>query len=304
MSILNQPGNIPFLLSKIYHVSDHSALVKKPSGGLPLMALSALSFSVMALLVKLGDKTMPEQELIVFRSLFIICVTLPIMWRKKVPVFGNRRGLLLLRGVLGYVAMSCYFWTLGALPVADAMVIQYASPIFTIVMAAIFLKERASAKLWIAVVLCMSGVFAIAKPEGTGDPLVAVIGLVGAILAGGAYATVRELRKSDSAYTIVFYFPLVSLPFSVLLALPEWRWPTDWQGWGIIGGVCLASYLGQIFLTKALERETAGRAVIVNYISVAFGVLFGLVFFETIPDFRSVVGIAMILLAIGMLTRR
>lgn len=268
-----------------------------------LMGLSALSFSVMALLVKLGDQTtISAQELIVFRSLFIIGITLPIMRRKKVPVFGNRPGLLLLRGVLGYVAMSCYFWTLGALPVADAMVIQYASPVFTIVMAAIFLKERSSALVWVAVGLCMAGVFAIAKPEGTGDPWTAVVGLIGAVLAGGAYATVRQLRKSDSAYTIVFYFPLVSLPFSFFLALPGWQWPDSWQGWGIIGGVCLASYLGQIFLTKALEREAAGRAIIVNYISVAFGVLFSLVFFETIPDFRSWIGIAMILLAIGVLS--
>ena len=268
------------------------------------MALSALAFSVMAVLVKLGDQEVPEQELIVFRSLFIIGITLPIMRRRKIPVFGKRRGLLVLRGGLGYAAMSCYFWTLGKLPVADAMVIQYASPIFTILLAMVFLKEKSSSLIWFAVAICMLGVIAVAKPEVSGDPLVAIVGLVGAILAGGAYATVRELRNSDNAYTIVFYFPLVSLPFSLVASIPVWTWPNNWTGWGIIAGVCIASYLGQILLTKALERETAGRAAIVNYISVAFGVLFGLVLFSTIPDLRSVVGIAMILIAVSLLTRR
>lgn len=268
------------------------------------MALSALAFSVMAVIVKLSDQTIPEQELIVFRSLFIIGITLPIMRRWNIPVFGKRRGLLVLRGVLGYAAMSCYFWTLGKLPVADAMVIQYASPIFTILLALLFLKERASSLIWVAVALCMLGVIAVAKPEGSGDPLIAIVGLIGAVLAGGAYATVRELRNSDNAYTIVFYFPLVSLPFSLAASIPVWTWPTTWTGWGMIMGVCIASYAGQIFLTKALEREPAGRAMIVNYISVAFGVLFGLALFNTIPDLRSVVGIAMILVAVSLLTRR
>ena len=268
------------------------------------MGLSALAFSLMAVLVKLGDGSIPEQQLIVFRSLFIIGVTLPIMRKKNISVFGKRRGLLWLRGALGYVAMSCYFWTLGKLPVADAMVIQYASPVFTILMAIIFLKERASSIIWVAVTLCMVGVIVVAKPEGSGDPFIAIVGLIGAVLAGGAYATVRSLRKTDNAYTIVFYFPLVSLPFSLIASIPEWKWPTDWTGWGIIGGVCLASYAGQIFLTKALERESASRSVIVNYISVAFGVLFGLVLFDTVPDLRSLVGIGLILLAISLLTRR
>lgn len=275
----------------------------KPSG-LQYMALSALCFSLMAALVKLGGRAIPPQELIVFRSLFIIAVTLPILRRRGIPVLGRRRGLLLWRGIFGYAAMSCYFWTLGELPVADAMVIQYVSPIFTILWAALFLKEHAAPGIWVAGLLCMAGVFAVAKPEGGGDPWVALIGLAGAALAGGAYAVVRELRNSDDAYSIVFYFPLVSLPFSLIFAFPDWKWPANPTEWGVILGVCLTSYLGQIFLTRGLEREQAGRAVMVNYISVAFGVLFGLLLFNTIPDVRSVMGIVAILGGVSLLRRR
>lgn len=274
------------------------------ASGITYMALSAFSFSLMAAMVKIGAATLPEQELIVFRSLFIIAVTIPIVRRMGIPLLGNRKSLLVLRGVLGYIAMSCYFWTLHMLPVADAMVIQYASPVFTILWAALFLKEETSPALWIAMAVCMIGVAAVAKPELGGDPLVAVLGLGGAALAGGAYATVRHLRTTDSAYTIVLYFPLVSLPLSLAASWSEWKWPSGWAEWGAVAGVCIASYSGQIFMTKALELERTGRVMAVNYISVAFGVLFGLVLFDTIPDLRSVIGIALILGAITLLTKR
>lgn len=276
----------------------------KSLSGLQYMALSALCFSLMAAMVKLGANTIPAQELIAFRSIVIIAITLPILRRRHIPLLGKRRGLLVLRGVFGYAAMSCYFWTLGILPVADAMVIQYISPLFTILWAALFLKEHAKPGIWFAGLLCMAGVIAVAKPEGSGSPAVALVGIAGAALAGAAYAVVRELRNSDDAYTIVLYFPLVSLPFCLIFSIPIWVWPSGVEGWGLVLGVCFASYLGQIFLTRGLEREQAGRAVMVNYISVAFGVLFGIFLFETIPDVRSVLGIGSILGGVSLLGRR
>ena len=272
--------------------------------GLQYMGLSALAFSLMAVLVKLGESEIPEQEMILFRSIFIIGITLPILRRHRIPLFGNRKGLLILRGLFGYIAMSCYFWTLGELPVADAMVIQYVSPIFTILWAVLFLKEDAKGGIWIAGAACMVGVVLVAKPEGGGSPLVAGIGFLGAALAGAAYATVRALRGGDSPYTIVFYFPLVSLPFSLIASLSDFYWPSSIQSWGIILGVCLTSYLGQIYLTKGLEKESASRAVLVNYIAVAFGLLFGLFIFDTIPDLRSLFGIALILGGISLISIR
>ncbi len=272
--------------------------------GLQYMGLSALSFSLMAVLVKLGGEEIPKQEMIFFRSLFIIIVTLPILRRQGIPVFGNRKGLLVLRGLFGYAAMSCYFWTLGQLPVADAMVIQYISPIFTILWAVLFLKEDAKGGIWIAAIVCMAGVILIAKPEGEGSPLIAAVGFLGAALAGAAYATVRALRGSDNAYTIVFYFPLVSLPFSLAASISDFRLPSTPGSWGILLGICLASYLGQIYLTKALEREKASRAILVNYIAVALGLVFGLLIFGTLPDLRSILGIVLILGGISLVAIR
>lgn len=273
------------------------------SPGLRYMALSALSFSVMAALVKLGGRDVPTQELIAVRSLLIIVATLPIMFVKRISVFGTNRRLLLMRGVFGYLAMSGYYWILTKMPIADAIVIQYTNPIFTTLFAWWFLKEQPSERLWFVIVLCLIGLVLVAKPGFGGDPLVALVGLASAALAGAAYSVVRGLRGREDAYTIIFYFPLVSLPISAVAAAPEWVWPTG-PTWLVVLGVGVASYLGQIFLTRGLERESAGRAVTVNYLSIVFGALFGWLLFDQPPDALSILGIVLIMGGVTLLSRR
>lgn len=268
------------------------------------MAGSASAFSLMAVCVKLGAGVIPEQELIFFRSIFIIAAVLPILIRRGIPLLGNNRSLLVARGAMGYVAMSCYFWTLGEFPVADAMAVQYMSPLFTILLAGLFLREKPSRYIAIAAALCVAGMLLIVRPEGGGSLLAGLIGLLGAVLAGGAYTAVRALRTSENPYTIVLYFPLVSLPFSAIATAGEWVTPGTLREWSLILGVCLFSYFGQIFLTKGLASEEAPRAIIVNYLSVGLGLLFGIFLFDNVPYWTSIIGITLILGGITVITRK
>ena len=272
--------------------------------GMVYMGLSALSFSLMAVCVKLGAGVMPEQQLILFRSVFIIAAVLPILMRRSVPFFGNNRPLLLLRGLLGYIAMSCYFWTIGKLPVADAMSLQYMSPIFTILFATLFLKERGGIKVVLAALLCIFGMLLVVRPSGEGSVVVGLVALVGAMLAGGAYTSVRALRTTDDPYTIVLYFPLVSLPFSLVATINDWVPPVTLELWGLILGVCLFSYGGQVFLTKGLANQEASKAILVNYLSVGLGLLFGITLFDTFPTLSSAAGIALILAGVWVVSVR
>ncbi len=274
------------------------------SRGMLYMAGSATAFSLMAVCVKLGAGVIPEQELIFFRSIFIIAAVLPILVRRGIPLLGNNRPLLIARGAMGYIAMSCYFWTLGEFPVADAMAVQYMSPLFTILWAALFLKETLSRYIAMAAALCVAGMLLIVRPEGGGSLLAGMIGLFGAVLAGGAYTAVRALRTSEDPYTIILYFPLVSLPFSAVVTAGEWVLPGTPREWLLILGVCLFSYFGQVFLTKGLASEEAPRAIIVNYLSVGLGLLFGVLLFGNVPYWTSIIGIILILGGITVISRK
>src|SRR6185295_11615626 len=84
-------------------------------------------FSVMAVLVKAIPR-IPAQEKVFVRSALNVAFTLALMWRYEVPVLGRNVRVLALRGALGYLALSCHFWSLGALPLALALVLHNTSP--------------------------------------------------------------------------------------------------------------------------------------------------------------------------------
>ena len=105
------------------------------------MALSALSFAVMSACVKVaGDTGIPILQIIAVRAVISIGLSYASIRRAGVNVLGYHRGLLLARGVTGFLALTCVFYALLNLPLALATLLQYLHPIFTAVLAWLFLR--------------------------------------------------------------------------------------------------------------------------------------------------------------------
>lgn len=269
------------------------------SAGFRYIAASAFAFSVMSLLVKLAGQRLPSQQIVLVRSAVALVVTWAVLRSMHVSVRGNRRGLLMLRSILGFAALSCFFYAVVHLPLADATVIQYTNPAFTSIIAVWALGERIGMREAGAVVAALAGVVLITRPgfvfDGAGlDPLAAAVALAGAILSGGAYVTVRKLGATEDPLVIVFWFALVStvasIPGTALVAVA----PTALE-WVILLGVGIAAQLGQVWLTWGLREERAGRAMTVGYLQVLFAAVWGALFFAEIPGRWSLAGAALII---------
>jgi drug/metabolite transporter (DMT)-like permease len=95
------------------------------------MVLAAFFFSVMSLLVKLVGARLPSQEVVFVRAAVSLVVAYGLLRRARPGNWGRRKGLLVVRGLLGFAALSCFFYAVIHLPLADATVIQYTNPVFT-----------------------------------------------------------------------------------------------------------------------------------------------------------------------------
>lgn len=126
---------------------------------------SCIFFAISSLLVKLLHE-IPPQEVVFFRSLVQVIFLLPPLIYSDVPVTGNTRNLTLLciRGVAGTLALCCQFYAFQRMPLADATVIVFSSPVFTGVLAHFLLEEKWSWFDALATLLCFSGVVLIARP--------------------------------------------------------------------------------------------------------------------------------------------
>ncbi len=272
------------------------------------MALAAFWFSLMSLLVKVAGQRLDTQQIVLARAVVTLVLSYVLLRQAGIGMWGTHRKLLLLRGVLGFAALSCFYYAVIHLPLADATVIQYMNPIFTALLAAWLLREAIGGREAALVLLSLTGVVLIARPSflfgeriAALDPFVVTIAVAGAILSAGAYVTVRRLGASEHALVIVFYFPLVTVPASVPFAAAGWVWPTAWE-WLVLLGVGIATQIGQVYLTRGLQLEPAGRATAVGYLQIVFAALWGALFFAEYPDGWSLSGAALIIgstLALG-----
>ena len=288
----------------------YSGAVRGISRGLVYMALSALFFSLMSLFVKLAGRHLPAMEIVFIRSVLTLIFSYLIVRQQGLNPWGNNRKLLFWRGFAGFVALSCFYVAITRLPLADAVVIQYTNPVFTAVLAAYFLREGLHAREVGAMGLSLLGVLLIARPAFLFgglttplDPAGVLAAFTGAVLSATAYVLVRKLRETDHPDVIIFYLPLVSTPGSLPLALMDFVWPRGME-WLLLLAVGVCTQLGQIFLTRGLRLEPAGRATSVTYLQMVFAYLWGILFLGEYPDVWSIAGTACIVIGILLVAMR
>ena len=264
--------------------------------GLRYMIGAAFAFSLMSLFVKMVGQRLPSQQIVLVRSVVTLIYSIALLQWAGQPFWGNNKPLLILRGLFGFAALSCFFFALTKLPLADATVIHYTNPVFTALLAAAFLGESLSRTDMAGGLLSLAGITLVAQPSflfgGSSElPLLYVgIAVLGALLSAGAYVTVRRLRKTEHPLVIIFYFPLVTLAASAPTALPSAVWPTPLEWLILIVGVGVTAQVGQLLLTQGLHEERAGRAMSMSYLQIVFAALWGLFFFDEYPDAVSLAG--------------
>lgn len=264
------------------------------------MVAAALAFSVMSLLVKWAGETMPTMQVVLARSVVVLAIAWGLLRLRGEPRWGRRRGLLVLRGLLGFVALSCFYYAVIRLPLADATVIQYTNPVFTALLAGVLLAERLRRVEVALVLLSLGGVVIMTRPTflfggeaAALDPVAAAVGLGGAVFSASAYVAVRALGSTEEPLVVVFYFALVSAVLSLPLVLRGGVRP-DGTGWLVLAGVGVSTYLGQVWLTEGLQRERAGRAMAVGYLQIVFAAFWGLVVFAEVPDRWTLAGAVLV----------
>jgi drug/metabolite transporter (DMT)-like permease len=263
------------------------------------MALSAFFFSVMGALVKLAGETLPSQEIVFFRSLLVLIFAYIELKRLGIPPWGENKKLLMIRGTTGFIALSCFYYAVTHLPLADATVIMYSNPVFTGILAAIFLGESLSKVEVAGVFSSVVGVVLIAQPsfvfggESRLDLLNVTIAMGGAIFAAISYVIVRELRRTEQPMVVVFYFPLIATPASIPFAVPDAVLPS-WYELGLLLAIGVVTHIAQVTMTKGLHLEKAGRATAVSYLQIVFAFILGMLFFDEFPNALSVAGAVLI----------
>ena len=274
----------------------------QPLLGIVLKIASALAFTLMSAGVKLVAERYPIGEVVFFRSAFALVPLLAwLSWRGDLINAVRTDDLKghLLRGIISTSGMFAGFIALSYLPLSDAVAIGYASPLITVVLAALILKETVRAYRWSAVVVGFVGVIIMLLPHLNGSIVAqglaggagvgALFALFAACCSAGATIQIRRLMVRERTGAIVFYFSLLTTFMGLMTIVLGWRMPDLADAVllvviGILGGI------GQILLTLSYRHADTSVIAPFEYTTMLWAVLIGWFAFSQLPQATVVAG--------------
>lgn len=270
--------------------------------GVLYMLGSSLAFSFMQICVKYLPH-LPTTELILFRSIVSIILSLAMLKQLGIHPLGNNRKVLLMRGIFGTIALTIFFYTLQYLPLASAVTIQYLSPIFTALFAAIFLKEKMHIKQWLFFGLSFAGVALLKGFDERVSISFMLLGILSAMFSGMAYTCIRKLKDSEHPVVVVFYFPLVATPIMAVLSYFNWVMPAG-KDWLVLLLMGIFTQIAQILMTKGLQSAAVNKIISVKYIGTLYALGFGYLLFGESYTLFSLMGIVMVVAGVVLNLRQ
>lgn len=286
----------------------------RPGRAIALKLCAVFLFMIMAAIIKGISSEVPPGEAVFFRSLFAMPIIVIWLWQRGQLRQGLTPSNLMghvWRGVFGTTAMGLTFAGLGLLPLPEVTAIGYATPMFTVIFAAIFLGERVRIFRLSAVALGLVGVMIVMAPRlnlsadeiSLTATLGAVMVLIASILRALVQIHVRRLVMTDHTAAIVFYFSatatciaLLSAPIGWVVDHPAfvWLWPeTSVVMWLITAG--LVGGIAQIMITSSYRFGGAAMLAPFDYASMIFAAIIGYIAFDELPTGPILLGASLVI---------
>lgn len=267
------------------------------SKGVRDMLIAVICFALMNLCIKLLPG-IPSMEIVFFRCL--IAMLMSFYFLRGIPVswWGKNRLFLALRGIFGTMALYFFFVTVKHIPFASAVTLAYTSPIFTTVLASWFLKEKVAWFQWVFFGISFCGVVLL-KGLDTRIPVqYFTFGLLSAICSSLAYIMVRCMKETEHPQVVVLHFQVIGTVAGLALSIGHFVIPSGWS-WLLVVLVGILAFVGQVYLTYALQGEKIGVVSSLNFSGVVFAAGFGWLLFKEHITLANLV--AIILVAVGVI---
>lgn len=272
------------------------------------MLLAVLCFALMLGCVKVARAELPAVEIILWRGLIAVPLTVLIALPGRHFAIKNRP-VMALRVLFGLAAMLCYYTATAGMALADLTLITRLQPVLIALGAPLLLgaSEQVGRRVWVLLGVGVIGCAVLLGPhlsrEGWG------VWALGALVFGAAaHIALRSLGQTEDSRAIVVWTQLGVVILSLGLVVghtggvPGIPAPSLW-GW-LLGVGCFAT-AGQLLLTKAYALDRAGVVAAASNIAPLWAVLIDLALFATWPTPTALIGGALILVAsLGLVLRR
>ena len=271
--------------------------------GMLWMLGAALFFSTSVGFVRHLSDSLNTFEIVFIRQLIGVVFMVP--WLMRIGVSSmrtNRLPMLTLRAALSYTGMLASYYAYTLIVLADAVALQFTTPLFTTILAIFFLKEIVGRHRWAALVFGFIGVGIIVRPGFEAVNAGVPIAILAAVLYGSSNVANRALTSTESTSVIMFYGFLLQLPMAAIPAMMVWVTP-GWEHVLPLLGFGAVAFGAQYCLTRSFAVADASLVEPVMFIRLPCVAAIGYFLFAQTPDIWTWAGAAVIFISTYVLAR-
>lgn len=274
-----------------------------PLFGILLCVSSTIGFTMMGAMVRYVGDRVPIGEMVFARN-FVVLVPLMLVlaWRGQLGKTIRTRNLAghVTRSFANITSIFCNYGGLVRIPLAEATAIGFATPLFTVVLAALFLRETVRLWRWSAVIVGFVGVLIMLSPHlgGAAPDVQGAIGaglvLVSALLIAVVMTQLRHLSKTETTPALVLFYSIFATAASLVTL--GWGWvmpsPGDFLallGIGVFGG------MGQALITESLRHAPASVVAPFGYAAMLWSTVIGYFWLGELPAAIVFAGAAIVI---------
>jgi drug/metabolite transporter (DMT)-like permease len=256
------------------------------------------SFCLMAIAARELDGVIDKFELLAIRSLVGVVLLVIIMNVIKRPtlMFSQRTKAHFWRNFFHFIGQFSWLVGIGMLPLAQVFAIEFTVPLWVLIIAAIFLRERITARKLASVGLGLIGVAVIVKPSPQLLDPGAVIMLVAALCFAITFILNKSLLSTEHPLTIVFYMTLIQLPLGALMAGADWTMPEPWM-WPWVMAIALTGLSAHYCVSKSMQLAEVSVVMSLDFLRLPIVATIGMVLYGETLDVAVLFGGAIMLAA-------
>ena len=220
-------------------------------------------------------------QVLLVRSVIGLCaVSFLIFASKKKELFStNRLPLHSMRNIFHFGGQFGWFVGIGLLPLSEVFALEFTVPLWTALLASLFLGESLTLKKMTAIALGLLGVVIIVQPTQGVMSVGAIIVLCAAFCYAVAHTSTKSLASTEAPLTILFYMCLIQLPIGLILSWQTWKAPSALESvWLLL--VALSALSAHYCLTKAMKNAEVTLVMILDFFRLPAIAVVGILLYD------------------------
>lgn len=254
------------------------------------MLLAVFCVTIMSVQAKLIGIEYNAVQITFARAIVVLILLMPFIYKLGGLNFLKTKKPFLhfFRGLAGLIGNVMFFLAFQRLPVADVTVISQAVPIFSCILAIIFLRETIGWRRWTAITIGFLGVIIAINPS-VNIAVASLYALGGTLMWSTTIIFLRLLGSTEHPVKTVFYFMLVSVLITSIFQPFLWKEPS-FEVILLIIGIGIAAFLTQLLMTYALQKAPASIVSPFNYTGIVWAIIFDYIIWNAHPMFATIFG--------------